>query len=324
MPLIHSKQLLATAVLVLSAVIMSGQPQKAPDTRQPAPAAKDQPPVPSVHNDDTSEHISTANPDSPKWYAPFKRPEWWLVGVGLVTLGIIGWQAIETRRAAQAMRDSLPFQERAATAAKENTDAQINAERAWVIPEFLPFARIGTDRRWHTKDRALTTEEILRGEHLRCFVKLTNMGSTPAQVISIQVNYTCLPQQSVSELPANTQGQLIHMYPFNHFLAGKEAIEIFDPSIDVHASITQSAESFGRIQDHRATAIFYGWVQYRHMFSDKESCFADFCYVYTPELKRLTSAGPYPKQRQEPSDRHASAHAPDFSPDPDTDASKGN
>ena len=33
-------------------------------------------------------------------------PEWWLVGAAFATLIVVAWQAIETRRATQAMRDN--------------------------------------------------------------------------------------------------------------------------------------------------------------------------------------------------------------------------
>jgi hypothetical protein len=35
------------------------------------------------------------------------KPEWWLVGVGIITFGVIAWQAWETRRSASAARDSI-------------------------------------------------------------------------------------------------------------------------------------------------------------------------------------------------------------------------
>lgn len=43
-------------------------------------------------------------PDPPKWYAPLERPDWWLVIVAALTGGVIGWQAWETRKAAQGAK----------------------------------------------------------------------------------------------------------------------------------------------------------------------------------------------------------------------------
>lgn len=56
----------------------------------------------------------------------------WLVIVGIVTSAFIWWQASETRRSVQAIRDSIPHQERAANAAAQNIDLYINKERARV------------------------------------------------------------------------------------------------------------------------------------------------------------------------------------------------
>src|ERR1017187_168114 len=38
---------------------------------------------------------------------PIKRSEWWLIGIATGTAFVIGWQSLETRRAAQASRDSV-------------------------------------------------------------------------------------------------------------------------------------------------------------------------------------------------------------------------
>jgi len=42
------------------------------------------------------------------WYALIS-PEWCLVVVGIATAIVIGWQSVETRKAAQASRDSISF-----------------------------------------------------------------------------------------------------------------------------------------------------------------------------------------------------------------------
>jgi hypothetical protein len=60
-------------------------------------------------------------------------PEWALVVVGIITFLVIGWQSWETRRSAQAVRDSIPLQRQAAEAAQKSADALIMSERAWVM-----------------------------------------------------------------------------------------------------------------------------------------------------------------------------------------------
>jgi hypothetical protein len=56
-----------------------------------------------------------------------------LVIAGFVTAALIWWQARETRRSVQAIRDALPHQQSAANAANLNAQALINAERPWVM-----------------------------------------------------------------------------------------------------------------------------------------------------------------------------------------------
>jgi hypothetical protein len=47
-----------------------------------------------------------ADEAAPHWYASLRNPEWWLVVSAFATFIVIAWQAIETRRATQAMRDN--------------------------------------------------------------------------------------------------------------------------------------------------------------------------------------------------------------------------
>jgi hypothetical protein len=204
-------------------------------------------------------------------------------------------QITEMSEQTDVLETSVAAAQKGADAALLNAQAVINAERAWVIPELRPLVHLNENaRRWLRRNGSwLTEEDILRGEHLQHCLKLRNMGKTPAQIISFQISYTCLPELVV-DLPPDTKGQLIRTEFFNHFLAGGEAIEITEPPIDVNSFIL---ESYERISELESTAVFHGWVQYRHMFSSIEDWFADFCYVYTPRLKCLTSAGPYPKQR---------------------------
>jgi hypothetical protein len=99
------------------------------------------------------------------------------VGLGLTagltlvagfTLIAIWRQAVETARAAKA--------------AENSANAQINSERAWVIVELKPVAHKTRNGSWVLSSggmtRLLTTEEAFRGEHLRHTLKFTNMGRT--------------------------------------------------------------------------------------------------------------------------------------------------
>lgn len=95
---------------------------------------------------------------APTWYADLKRPEWWLVVAAFVTLGVIAWQAIETRRAAQATKE-------AAEAALLNAQAVVNAERAWLTVTARAYG------------------------HERFYFEATNHGKTPAEIVNVAFDW---------------------------------------------------------------------------------------------------------------------------------------
>jgi hypothetical protein len=49
---------------------------------------------------DNNDTKASSNP--PPLNAPLKDPNWWLVGIALLTSGVIGWQSWETRKASEA------------------------------------------------------------------------------------------------------------------------------------------------------------------------------------------------------------------------------
>jgi hypothetical protein len=227
-------------------------------------------------------------------FGPENLPNIALVIVATLTALFIASQARETARATQAVRDSLPHQEQAARAALRNAEALINAERAWIIPELKCLCTQRDDNRWYKPDgSALTMEEVLRGKHLKYILKLTNMGRTPANVTGFQITYTLLPE-GVRDLPPDARGDSTYR-GVNKFVAAGESGEIFEPIIDVG---TYTTGHWLPIRALEETAVFHGWVKYRHMFSTEEDQ-ADFCYVYTVSLNRLSAVGKYTKYTQE-------------------------
>lgn len=210
-----------------------------------------------------------------------KRPPFWDIywpTFGLLALGAIGALiAIYTLRGL-----------------REQTKAAINAERAWVIPELRCIAREDEKGRWfHQDGKQLTTEEVLAGKYLIYVLKITNMGRTPAHILGCYIGYTCLPGL-VFELPPQQKGQLGKTHEFAYVIAAAEGAEMHDTVIDLGEYMREFLDD---IISGSKTAIFHGWVQYRHIFSAADDSYADFCYIYTPKLLRLRSASQYPKQR---------------------------
>src|SRR5579864_1978193 len=236
----------------------------------------------------------------PRWYRFFRWGDGTTTWVIVLTLLAIAEQARESAKATQAMRDSLPHQEMAARAAKETADAQINAERAWIIPELKCLAVQGESGRWYKKagGAAFTSGDILSGKHLRYIVKLTNMGRTPAHISEVRISSTLLAE-GVRDLSPNAAGDTWQSHKINQFIAGGESAEITEPVLAVDAFI--SAEWLA-IRELKKTAVFHGWVTYRHMFSREEDR-AEFCYVYTPKLNHLSSVPRHTKYTQQDSEQ---------------------
>ena len=200
------------------------------------------------------------------------------------------------------MQDSIPLQQQAADAAEKNTAASINAERAWVIPELKCLCAQSANKRWYSEDgsRLLTIEETLGGEHLKYILKLNNMGRTPAHVTGFEVTYTLLPA-GVTDLSPDSRGDSTYR-ELNQFVAAGSSGEILYPVIDVSDYTTGHWLPILALEE---TAVFHGWVKYRHMFSTEEDQ-ANFCYVYTVSLNRLSAVTKHTKYtKQSDSTGHA-------------------
>jgi hypothetical protein len=164
------KGLWIASVVITSAVSLScGDDKRAPFTKNqkadngslnaafPYLETADQAPTPQA---------SPADQESAHWYT---SAEWWLFILGVPTLGVLCWQANETRRAATAAKS-------AATAALLNAQAVINAERAWLSANISPKS-------------SLTFEEASEDEpgcaNLQLDVVISNTGRTPALRVTV-------------------------------------------------------------------------------------------------------------------------------------------
>lgn len=175
------------------------------------------------------------------------------------------------------------------------TEAMINSERAWVVPELRPHAYQGEDGSWYRQNNVrITSEEALAGEHLLYSLKLTNMGRTPAQILGFELRYACLPEGDI-DLPKNGEAQFAEIREFHHLLGAEgNSVEILDHHINTKQHMNDSWDAIRRLEK---TAVVYGSVRYRHIFSAKDDSYADFCYVYAVSLNRLRSVGRHTRQR---------------------------
>jgi hypothetical protein len=117
------------AIVAAGVASLSGSPAQSSPTSKPEVAPQPPPANPSL----VTVVIDNAQPRESKHPQEDSFPEWALVIVGIITAAFICWQAWESRKAAQAMRDSIPHQRKAADAALLNAQALINSERPWVM-----------------------------------------------------------------------------------------------------------------------------------------------------------------------------------------------
>ena len=172
-------------------------------------------------------------------------------------------------------------------AIEKQTAAMMNSERAWLIPELVPVCSRSGDR-WYKPvpdgfagRPSLTADEILKGEHLRHKLRVTNMGRTPAIITGYKVNcFKNKEKELISELV--TFGQ-----PF-HSLGADRALEFSDDVIDVHHYVL----------GYEGAVYFDVTITYQHVFSKTE--LADDCVAYLyreqpPNLERVAIA---PQQKK--------------------------
>jgi hypothetical protein len=107
------KTAMSAVATLLAAIALSAQPNKNATKKETAAPQKDPPVVLAAPNRQNDGEANTAKPntDPPASHTPFKDPNWVLVIVGSITCGVIGWQSWETRKAANAARDSIRLQE---------------------------------------------------------------------------------------------------------------------------------------------------------------------------------------------------------------------
>jgi hypothetical protein len=79
-----------------------------------------------------------------------------------------------------------------------------------------------------------------------------------------------------------SQDKIAHTF-FDHLLGATDSIEV--PEI-VDVDEYMSARIKG-IKDLENTAVFHGWAEYQHVFSDSEVVRVPFCYSYKPSILGL-------------------------------------
>jgi len=83
--------LIVVSGIALFTIVMSGQPNQTPTQNEQSTPQKIDTSITPDNNQDSQTHSAETDSNPPRWYTSFKRPEWWLVIVGFLTLVFIAW-----------------------------------------------------------------------------------------------------------------------------------------------------------------------------------------------------------------------------------------
>jgi hypothetical protein len=214
------------------------------------------------------------------WQLFLNNPEWALVIVGILTMFVIGWQAVETRRAAQASKQSIGIMERqtkaaedAANAAKSSADSIIASERAWVMVDLEKVPGTGAVLEGTSTDGSRYIAACVR-----CIC--SNQGKTPARISEKRIRVLVTTPNEPLAVDPNLEMEIFDSTP--HYLqSGQRSTEDW-------ANTFKGELSGGNM------IVIYGCIKYRHMFSDHEVQ-TTFGYRVTEDWKfeRLTGYTKY-------------------------------
>jgi hypothetical protein len=237
------KRLAILATWLICAGIMAGQGNKNAGPN-PHPTKQEQP-ASIVANGEQSqpkagnEH-GEADSVPPGRDAPFKWPQWmhdstwWLVIVAGCTGLVIGWQAWETRKAAQGAQV-------AADAARLNAQAFINAERPWILVKAEP-----------SKRREFGWELIA-----------VNKGRTPAEVVAQADN--CIALDIMASLPDIAEYGKSKIYPTPQIILPDEPFVIGE--ITQYSLFKNDQASITRFRNVETEGYVYGSIIYLDLLS---------------------------------------------------------
>ncbi len=131
---------------------------------------------------------SGQRPDPNKRSQPWSRADYLTLAYDILTYLLViiafgtgcavAWQARETRRSVQAIRDSLPHQEKAANAALLNAQALVHTERPWLLLRLVPTGPDIDEVEFYESETPVGE----RTKHTTCTFHLMNYGRTPAIV----------------------------------------------------------------------------------------------------------------------------------------------
>jgi hypothetical protein len=196
----------------------------------------------TVENAQRSESTSNSKPKSPTWYT---TPEWVLVGVGIVTCVVIGWQSWETRG---------------------SVTATANAQRSWIVTE-------GVDK-----------PDLQQVWINRVIYRFRVIGNSPVRPLEAKIKYELVKsrpngQSREPDLPEQPNYGEPDSLKSNPSMGRIQAPN--DPIIVTGQleSLFIRPEDAKAIEEGGKFLCAYGFVRYRDAFSEKKRRETRFCLV---------------------------------------------
>ena len=269
-------KILILAILLCVTIVVPGKPDEARDGHQSnsyvfaistfGPLKHNAAPTDAQESDD----------DAPKWYAPVKRPEWWLVIAAFVTVLVVWKQAKEMRRATDEMHSSTKevkrqadilerqtaATEKAAIAAEKNIGVIISKERAWltVKPKELNFATIA--------DLAYVAE-----------IAINIDGPTRASVTEAKIGAYI---RTVGMIASDIDAFLYPMASIPTVILPNSQIPDQQAVFDKYSGADLSSGTVPEIRDGRLFVEMKGFISYRDAFGNDRV--TRFRYVWKRSL----------------------------------------
>jgi hypothetical protein len=246
------KAVLLVAILTALAGNLSGSPTQGADTHK-ADVVKQEPREPSpvtvvIQN---GQSCGPTKHPAPETSSGDTAPEWVLVGVGIVTFIIIGWQSWETRKAAQAAKSSVGKMDEAN---KINREALQAGERAYIsyslsdLNIFRSGGSSGNVTHWHVRNA------------------IENSGNTPAWNLRNTFN----ARWQKGEIPKD----------FGYPDFGTETLT---PNVSARGKIysqklTLDHAIIREVYEGKLRLYFYGWCTYNDVFDGTPVHRTEFCH----------------------------------------------
>ena len=226
-----------------------GEGQNAPGKGADETTKKtDQPSPLTITNQINSQRINTeartAQNQPPHWY---ESPEWVLVIVGCITFAVIGWQSVETRRAANA--NYL-----AAEATQRSVEALVNSERAWVLVDIAPI-----------RDFPAYPNRL---EILWVFPSINNHGRTPARLTRVELTTRLM-----------LEGEALPPTPDYTGPGFDERVDLVLPQgVPVRPKTGISAQDFVLVRERNQRLYNYGFIEYLDLGKTQRR--SAYCFIF--------------------------------------------